>query len=123
MKDGQKYKIIQITDIQLHTTPKIPTPSTGKKIQKAFKSEKPDRIYSKIDKATVPNNQTFTLELLKADPDFVKMIQEEEAKGYKVLIAIPNGGIPIFPGKDTVEFMRSKNGKRVTRGLAKGKDK
>ncbi len=119
MKNGQKYKIIQITDLQLHTAPKTPTPSVGKKAQKAFEAEKPDRIYSKIDKTAVSDDRTFTLELLKMDPDFVRMVQEEEAKGYKVLIAFPNKGIPVVPGKDTVEFMNSKNGKRIIRGLAK----
>lgn len=123
MKNGQKYKIIQITDLQLHTAPKIPTPSVGKKIQKAFKADKPDRIYSNIEKKAVSDNRTLTLELLKMDPDFVKMVQEEEAKGYKVLIALPKKGIPVFPGKDTVEFMNSKNGKRIIRGLAKEKGK
>ena len=119
MKNGQKYKIIQITDLQLHTAPKTPTPSVGKKMQKAFEADKPDRIYSKIDKTAVSEDHTFTLELLKMDPDFVRMVQEEEAKGYKVLIAFPNQGIPVVPGKDTVEFMNSKNGKRIIRGLAK----
>lgn len=119
MKNGQKYKIIQITDLQLHTATKTPTPSVGKKVQKAFESDKQDRIYSKIDKTVVSENHTFTLELLKMDPDFVRMVQEEEANGYKVLIALPNEGIPVFPGKDTVEFMNSKNGKRIIRGLAK----
>lgn len=123
MKNGQKYKIIQITDLQLHTAPKTPTTSVGKKVQKAFEADKPDRIYSKIDKTAVSDNRTFTMELLKMDPHFVRMVQEEEAKGYKVLIALPNKGIPVVPGKDTVEFMNSKNGKRIIRGLAKGKGK
>lgn len=123
MKNGQKYKIIQITDLQIHTAPKTPTLSVGKKVQKAFETDKPDRIYSKIDKTAVSDDHTFTIELLKMDPDFVQMVQEEEVKGYKVLIAFPNKGIPVIPGKDTVEFISSKNGKRIIRGLAKGKGK
>jgi len=123
MKKGVKYKVIQITDIALHTSKKTPTPSVGKKIEKAFKNDKPDRIYSPIEKDTVLDNRTFTLDLLKMDPDFVKMVQEEESKGYKVLIALPNEGIPVVAGSDTVEFMNSKNGKRIIRGLAKKKSK
>lgn len=123
MKKGVKYKVIQITDIALHTSKKTPTPSVGKKMQKAFNNNKPDRIYSPIEKSTITDKRTFTLDLLKMDPDFVKMVQEEEAKGYKVLIALPNEGIPIVAGSDTVEFMNSKNGKRIIRGLAKKKDK
>ena len=122
-KDGVKYKIIQITDIALHTSPKKPTPSVGKKVQKAFENNKPDRIYSNLEKPEVTGNGSITLDLLKMDPDFVKMVQNEEAQGYKVLISLPKSGVPIFAGKDTVEFMDSKNGKRLTRGIAKGKDK
>lgn len=123
LKNGTKYKIIQITDIALHTAKKTPTPSVGKKMQKAFATDKPDRIYAPIQKSNVADNRTFTLELLKQDPDFVKLVREEEAKGYKVLVSLPRAGIPIVPGQDTVEFMNSKNGKRLLRGLAKGKRK
>lgn len=123
MKGGQKYKVIQITDLQLHTTHKTPTPSVGKKIQKAFKDNKAGRIYSELDKAKVADSRTTTLELIKSDPDFIKIVREEEAKGYKVLISIPKGGIPVFAGPDTTEFVNSKNGKRIIRGLAKEKDK
>lgn len=123
LKDGQKYRIIQITDIALHTAKKTPTSSVGQKIQKAFVANKPDRIYAPIQESAVENDGTFTLELLRQDPDFVKLIQEEEAKGYKVLLSIPKGGIPVVVGKDTIEFMNSKNGKRVLRGLAKEKNR
>ncbi|AKM84434.1 TPA: hypothetical protein DCZ46_03725 [Candidatus Campbellbacteria bacterium] len=120
-KDGMKYKTIQLTDIALHTAKKTPTPSVGKKVQNAFKNDKPDRIYSKLEKTAVSDDKAFTLDLLKMDSDFLKMVRDEEAKGYKILIALPNEGVPVFPGKDTVEFMKSKNGKRIIRGLAKEK--
>lgn len=122
-KDGVKYKIIQITDIALHTIQRTSTSSVAKKVHKAFKSDKSDRIYSKIEKSAVSDDRTLTLELLKMDTDFVRMIQKEEANGYKVLIALPNTGIPIAPSKDTVEFINSKNGGRIIRGLAKEKRK
>ncbi len=123
LKKGGKYRVIQITDIALHSSKKTPTPSVAKKIQKAFTTKKPDRIYGPLQASAVTGNSTLTLELLKQDPDFVKLVQDEEAKGYKVLISIPKKGIPIVPGKDTLEFMNSKNGKRVLRGLAKGERK
>jgi hypothetical protein len=119
LKDGVKYKIIEITDVALHTAKKTPTPSVGDKVQRAFEANKPDRIYSHLEKPTTSGNSNFTLELLKMDPDFVRMVREEEAKGYKILIALPKSGIPVVAGKDTVEFMQSKNGKRLLRGLAK----
>ena len=122
-KEGVKYKIIQITDIALHTTKKRPTPSHGKKLMESFATKEPGRIYSPIEQCAVSADGSFDLNLLALDEDFVRMVREEEAKGYKVLIGTPKRGIPIVPGDDTIEFMQSKNGKRVLRGLAKEKDK
>lgn len=121
IKDGQKYKIIQITDIQLHATPKRLTPSVGKKVQMAFETNEPDRIYSSIEKAPISDKKAYIIDLLRADLDFVKMVQEQESQGYKILIELPTD-VPVTAAPDTVEFMESKNGKRVLRGLAKGKN-
>lgn len=120
-KNGQKYKVIQITDIALHTAEKTPTLSLGKKMQRAFATGKPDRVYAPIQKPDMAGTRELTVELLVQDPDFMKLVRDEEARGFKVLLALPKGGIPIVPGKDTVEFLKSKNGKRILRALAKGK--
>jgi hypothetical protein len=122
IKDGVKYKVIQITDIAFHTAKKTPTPLVGKKIQEAFENKESSRIYSSMEDSTVSNNREFTLNLIKNDPDIMRMIQEEEAKGYKILISLPKEGIPVVFGKDTVEFINSKNGKRILRGIAKKKE-
>jgi hypothetical protein len=119
LKNGAKYRIIEITDIALHTAKKTPTPSVGRKVQKAFVAKKPGRIYRPIEESVVTDGRGYILELLKQDPDFVKLVQEEEAKGYKVLVSIPKGGVPTKFGTDTEEFLQSKNGKRLLRGLAK----
>ncbi len=123
LNKGVKYKVIQITDIALHTTQKTPTPLIGKKIQKAFENKKPGRIYSYMENSTASNNREFTLDLIKNDTDIMRMIQEEETKGYKILISLPKEGIPVIFGKDAVDFINSKNGKRILRGIAKEKDK
>lgn len=120
-KNGQKYKVIQITDIALHTGKKTPTPSVGKKMRQAFTAGKPDRVYSPLKKPDTADSRTFIIELFKQDPDFMAFVREEEAKGYKVLLSLPKDGIPVVPGKDTVEFIHSKKGKRVLRRLAKEK--
>lgn len=117
---GVKYKVIQLTDLRLHTMPKRTTPSFGKEVRKAFQHNTPGRVYNTLPKPMAPqNDNSFILEILKLDPDFVKMVQEEEAKGYKVLISVPKGGVPVFFGDDTIEFLKSKNGKRVLRKLDK----
>lgn len=121
-KDGWKYKVIQITDITLHTSHHEQPASIGKKIVQAFKSMRPGRIYSPISYARPNDSSTDKrrafVDLLKKDPAFVKMIREEEQNGCKVLIGLPKE-IPILMGRDTVEFLASVNGKRVLRGLAK----
>lgn len=118
-----KYKVIQLTDFKLHTMPKRPTPSFGKEVRKAFQHNTPGRVYSTLPKPMVPkNDNSFILDILKLDPDFVKMVQEEEAKGYKVLISVPKEGVPVFLGEDTVEFLKSKNGGRILRKLDKKND-
>lgn len=122
-KDGQKYKIIQLTDIALHTSEKRLTPSHGEKISKSFDRMESGRIYSPIGQNTLGPDGSIDLNILNFDENFIRMVREEEAKGYKVLIARPKQGIPVVLGSDTTEFIRSKNGKRVLRGLAKEKDK
>lgn len=117
---GVKYKVIQLTDLKLHTAPKRPTPSFGKKVREAFQHNAPGRVYNTLPQPMVPkNDNSFILEILKLDPDFVKMVQEEEANGYKVLISVPKEGVPVFLGEDTIEFLDSKNGKRLLRKLDK----
>lgn len=120
--DGVKYKVIQLTDLKLHTMPKRPTPSFGKKVREAFQHNTPGRVYNTLPQPMVPkNDHSFILEILKLDPDFVEMVQEEEAKGYKILISVPKEGVPVLLGEDTIEFLDSKNGKRLLRGLDKNK--
>jgi hypothetical protein len=118
---GQKYKIIHITDIALHTSDKLLTPSHGKKLEKAFEHMEPGRIVSPLEQSSISADGSIDLKLLAMDEDFVRMIRNEEAKGYKVLIQIPKTGIPVVPGADTIEFMKSKNGKRILRKLSNQK--
>jgi len=120
--DGAKCKVIQLTDIKLHTAKRRPTPSFGKKVRESFESNTPGRIYNTIPEiSVVQDNKSYIMEILRLDPDFMKMVQEEEAKGYKILLSIPKEGLPTLPGEDTIEFMNSKNGKRILRGIDKSK--
>lgn len=125
-ENGVKCKIIQITDFTLHTAKKQPTPSIGNKVKEVFDADEPGRIYAPIE--AFPKTEGYSLdqkadilERIKKDPEFMKMVAEENRNGYKVLLALPRAGIPVLAGKDTQEFMQSKNGKRIIRGLAKNK--
>lgn len=118
-KDGVKYKFIEITDISLHTNQQRQTQSVGKKIEQSFRNMEPGRIYSPIEQIEIQDGNSFALNLLAMDEDFKRMIQDEEAKGYKIILSLPKGGIPVLPGEDTVEFMKSIKGKRIQRRIAK----
>jgi hypothetical protein len=123
-KDGFKYKIITITDIALHTAKKKSTSSLGEKIKKSFITGEPGRVYAPIQKPSPSfGGNMLILDMIKKDPVFLKMVQEEEKKGCKILVALPKSGIPVFAGEDTKDFIISKKGKRILRGLAKNKDK
>lgn len=116
---GVKYKVLQLTDIKLHTAPKRPT-SLGKKVRESFELKAPGRVYNSLPKPPVmKNDHSFLVQVLQFDPDFVRMVQEEESKGYKVLISVPKEGVPVLLGEDTIEFLDSKNGKRLLRKLDK----
>lgn len=119
LKERGKYKIIEITDVALHTAKKRPTPSVGKKISCSFKEMNPGRIYLPITDMKMSGGGLFDLRFLTWDEDFMQMIREQEDKGYKVLIKPPEGGIPIVLGDDSIQFINSKNGQRLLRGLAK----
>ncbi len=115
---GMKYKIIEITDISLHTTKKKITKFPGKKIKESMDTEKPGRIYGKIEHID-SFNKLFVMESLRKDPEFLKLVQENAKEGYGTLVSLPKNGIPILAGKDTEEFIKSKNGKRILRKLEK----
>lgn len=118
-KKGVKYKMIQITDIAFHTNQMTPTPSLGKKIRKSFEKNAPDRAYNKITEHALLDQKGFIIEYFKNDPEFQQYVREEEAKGYKVVMAFPKEGVPQALGKDTIDFMNSVRGKRVLRRLYK----
>ena len=110
-------KVIYINDLQLHSRQRV-TPSIGKKIQKAFQTGDSDRLYFPLLKpsATEKGTQTFKFSI-DLDPDTLKMIKEEEAKGNTISFALPPGGAPVFLGEDAIQFIQSKNGERIMRKL------
>lgn len=122
IREGQKYVVIEITDVEHHTTKKSPLGSIGKKINRTL-NDTPGRIYKMADQESVDDPKGYILRILGEDPDFLKFIKDQEVDGTKVLIAFPKDGVPAKYGKDTIEFLEGKNGKRVLRGLAKKNSK
>jgi hypothetical protein len=117
--------ILEITDVMLHSTLKE-TKSVGKIIDRSIEQNQPGRIYSKIETNNLSNENTDNnkiqfLNMVKEDPNMIAMLQKYNQQGKRVFFHFPKEGVPIFAGKDTKEFMKSKNGKRIIRGIAKNK--
>ncbi len=117
-KDGQKYKVIELTDFQVHTTKHPPTKSVGRKVAKAFINDTSGRFYYPTTGNLNKDVGDF-LKHLYEDPSFIEFVQKEEKDGYKVLLQLPKKGTPLKAGNDAKQFLESKKGKRVLRGLAK----
>lgn len=125
-KPGIKYKTILLTDIMLHASSKRPS-TFGTKLKRAFNAiNQHGRIYQHMNKPDPVKDDSNTLKIdilsqLQNDPAFIKYVTEEQEKGVEIVIQIPKSGLPVFAGKDMVEFIKSKNGQRIIRGLAKDK--
>lgn len=118
-KSGLQYEIIQLTDITLHSSYKQPTRAIGKSIQRSLDQNKPGRFYGfKTNEIIKENKFKFNLsDFLNNDPNFLRMVQEKEKQGIKILIKIPKQEIPIKLGKDAEEFINSRNGQRIIRKI------
>lgn len=122
MRNGMKYRVIELTDIKLHLSNKKPTLSIGQKIMNAFKFGRPGRIYSSIKNVSPIKDNLATFQIpLSNDPKLMSLIEEAEKAGEKILFQLPKEGIPIYAGDDLNRFLKSKNGGRLTRGIEKGK--
>lgn len=117
--------ILNITDIQIHSNPRF-TKSIGKVIDRSIKNDQPRRIYSPLvvsNQDNIGNNERKIqlINMVEKDPDMLAMIEKYKQQGKRVFFRFPKEGVPVFPGKDTIEFMRSKHGKRILRGIANNK--
>lgn len=106
--------ILTMTDVQFHTARKRPS-SFSKTIEESVENKKPSRIYRNIEKT---KKDELILDLIKEDPDFKALIRKYEKQGKRVFIQVPKK-LFTFPGKDTMEFIDSKNGKRIVRKFEK----
>ena len=112
--------VIQVTDMSVHTRDFSATPSVGKKIVRAMDKKEATRVYVQSTGDLKKDKETIN-DKIENDPELVKLVRETEASGGKVFFAFPKGGAPTKLGNDAEQFMKSKNGKRILRGLAKDK--
>ena len=107
----EKVKIY-LTDITLHTQKHRKTVNFAKVAQKG-------RIYSLIPTKglkTSPTNRSYFSMAIEFPKDLQNMIDRDEVE-----LMMPEEGLLIYAGEDTEKFLKSPNGKRLIRGLAKGK--
>lgn len=104
-KNKEEYCDIVLTDIQGHVQKPRKPVSWNRAISKCLKNKKPGRFYTEN---TVKNKVTFN-----SINDFTKTLKELEKKtGKKVRIFVPKNGLPIIPGKDTLEKLKANKKKK-----------
>lgn len=67
------------------------------------------------------SNCMFFLKQFEEDPEFSKLLEYCHYKQLSIEVIVPYDGIPIYPGPDTLEFMKSRKGRRLLHKLAKNK--
>jgi hypothetical protein len=123
-RKGEKVIILELTDIQLHSNAR-PTQSVGGAIRRSIENNKPGRIFSPIEKkeklGTDQNSIKITMPFVMDDPVLTKAIYDYQQQGYRVMIRVPETGLPVYLGKDAENFMNSTKGKRILRKIKKDK--
>jgi len=125
IKKGEKVIVLELTDIQLHMNAR-PTSSVGDTIQRSIEHNKPGRIFSPLQvpssKSGGANTIHVELPFGANDPKLQEAVRHYKKLGYRVMLRVPQH-MPIKLGKDAVQFMDSKNGKRLIRGMEKKNQK
>ena len=110
--------IMELTDFQLHTNART-TQSVSKTIEHSIETNQPGRITFPNNHVKVLENNTVIFSMPIFNPDeMLPLIQRYREQGKRVFIRKPKI-LPVFAGKDTVEFMNSIKGKRILRRLEK----
>lgn len=100
----EKHVDIFITNIQLHVTePRSPI-SPGRAIEKAVRSKKEHRSHTTDFKMKGDGKMRFIFH----NPELDELRKKYEAEGKTVRFWMPKGGAPMYLGKDSVEFIKSK---------------
>lgn len=110
---AQEIHVIQLTDMQLHTNVMRNPVPWYKKIMKAIRSKKPDRLYGGFKSlGEVPSAmnekgvRTMKFQIPMSG-DLQKEIEAAQAQGKIIKFVMPEGGIPIYLGKDAKEKMEA----------------
>lgn len=95
-----KTRDIILTDVQLHIQRPRKPQTLLRKVLKYLRSGKPERAYS-TELKTTSDDGTF---------EFVIPLSEEDRRRLErgeIRLSMPKGGIPIFAGKDLIEYAKA----------------
>ncbi|TXH01631.1 MAG: hypothetical protein E6P95_01460 [Candidatus Moraniibacteriota bacterium] len=124
-KKGEKLIVLELTDVQLHTNVR-PTKSIGGVVERSIDYKKPGRINSPLKKPSESDIATksipITLPFLMEDPSLKQAIHKYQQQGYRVMLKMPKEGLPIYLGKDAVDFMKSTTSRRLLRKIKRDKN-
>ena len=107
----KEYVDIYITDVQLHTVLPQRPKSVWRIIEKAIHSKKEQRAYT-ADTKFVDGKSHFTFN----DSGIEEAIRKAHAEGKEIRIHKPEGGIPVYLGKDAEEFAKARERKAQKAG-------
>jgi hypothetical protein len=125
IKKGEKVIVLELTDIQLHMNAR-PTPSVGAVVQRSIEHNKQGRIFSPLPAPKLEGGDSNSIHVELPfgvnDPKLQEAVRHYQRLGYRVMLGVTQH-MPIKLGRDAEEFMKSKNGKRLIRGLEKRQSK
>jgi len=114
MEKQAEYHTIFITDLQLHVLkPRKPLP-WYRVAMKAIRSELAHRAHTTQFYMSPNESQPSTITFPFPQETIAEM-ERATAQGKKIRFIIPDKGIPIYPGKDMLEYMAAKRNKILKR--------
>lgn len=108
-REDNEFVDIVFTDLQLHVVkPRKPIP-LSRAIEKSIRNGRLGRAYT--TNFTMMENREFRVEF-PTPPELEKITADAERSGKTVRYILPEGGIPVFAGKDMIENLTSKTERR-----------
>lgn len=113
--ENEKTVDIVFTDIQLHVVkPRKPIP-LSRAIEKSVRSGRLGRAFT--NNFSIEENGRFSISF-PTPPELEKVTDDAEHRGKTVRFMFPKEGLPVYAGKDMVEYLTSKKERRRTENNA-----
>lgn len=106
-KPTRHYDIV-LTDIKYHQIIPRQTPSLIRQAEKSMRSGKLNRVHSTNIKAISDNEKTVEMSVTLLDNHDIERIKARSIKENRIIrVLVPENGLPIYAGKDAVDFIRA----------------